>query len=420
MVAKRDFFLGILLLILPSALLVADFELTHWKYFKSIQLTGVSSKQVVSVALDNELISHTAFLEHEVRLIEGQASEVAFNLVADNDEILEENQINVAILNKAVLGEKYQQFICDLGAAGRITNRLVLETSSHNFVRRADVEGSGDGRNWLSLAKGLHIFDWSEGRRLKLEFPDSTYRFLKVLLWLDGGAPLDIQGAGVSRHEKISGELEPVPVALHSRLPQTPQKFSEWIYDFGHDRPLVNRCIFEVTKQNFRRRVELAVSDDITQWQPGPALEIFRTTLGDFKDEFTTLETNALNHRYLRIRILNGDDRPLEVTAISFRRFVRRVVFEFDPARSYRLFYGNSSAQHPSYDLTALESRSGPGSLTKGSLARQEVNPSYLEPLNRLPWSERHPRLLWAVLFIVVLLLGTLLIRSAKMMGKKS
>ena len=74
----------------------------------------------------------------------------------------------------------------------------------------------------------------------------------------------------------------------------------------------------------------------------------------------------------------------------------------------------------PSYDLTALESRSGPGSLTKGSLARQEVNPSYLEPLNRLPWSERHPRLLWAVLFIVVLLLGTLLIRSAKMMGKKS
>ncbi|MBZ5535309.1 MAG: DUF3999 domain-containing protein [Acidobacteriia bacterium] len=418
--AKQKVLIGIILLILSSALLVADFELTHWKYFKGIQLPGVSSKQIVSVSLDNELISHTASLEREVRLIEGEATEVAFNLVADNDEILEENQVNVAMVNKAVLGEKYQQFICDLGAGGRVTNRLVLETSSHNFVRRAEVEGSEDGRKWLSLAKGLHIFDWSEGRRLKLEFPDSTYRFLKVVLWLEGGVPLDIQGAAVSRHEKISGELEPVPVALHSHQLQTPQKFSEWLFDFGHDRPLVNRCTFDVSNPNFRRRVDLSVSEDITQWQPGPALEIFRTTSGEFKDEFTTLETNPLNHRYLRIRVMNGDDRPLGVTAISFRRFVRRVVFEFNPAQTYRLFYGNPAAQHPSYDLTAMESRSGPAVLSKGSLARQQSNPSYLEPRERLPWSERHPRLLWAVLLIVVLLLGTLLIRSAKLMGKKS
>lgn len=419
MTAKTGLVVGIILLVLSSALLVADFELAHWKYFKSVQLPGVSSKRIFSVPLDNELISHTAYLEREVRLIEGQASEVAFNLVADSDEILEENQVNVAVLNKAVLGGKYQQFICDLGAPGRITNRLVLETSSHNFVRRADVEGSEDGRKWLSLARGLHIFDWSEGRRLRLEFPDSTYRFLKVLLWLGGGAPLDILGAAVSRHEKKSGEVEPVPVALHSRQFQTPQKFSEWLFDFGHDRPLVNRCIFDVTNQNFRRRVDLAVSDDITQWQPGPALEIFRTTSGDFKDEFTTLETSALNHRFLRIRVMNGDDRPLDVTAISFRRFVRRVVFEFDPGRSYRLFYGNLSAQRPSYDLTALEPGSGTASLPKGSLARQEINPAYLEPRDRLPWSERHPRLLWAVLLVVVLLLATLLIKSVKLMGRK-
>ena len=417
--AKQKLLFGFIFFVLSSAVLVADFELAHWKYFKSVQLPGVSSKQIVSVTLDNELISHTASLEREVRLVEGQASEVAFNLVADSDEILEDNKVNVAVLNKAVLGGKYQQFICDLGAPGRVTNRLVLETSSHNFVRRADIEGSEDGRKWLSLARGLHIFDWSEGRRLRLEFPDSTYRFLKVLLWLDGGAPLDIQGAAVSRHEKISGELEPVPVALHSRQLQTPQRFSEWLFDFGHDRPLVNRCIFDVTNQNFRRRVDLAVSDDITQWQPGPTLEIFRTTSGGFKDEFTTVETNALNHRYLRIRIMYGDDRPLDVTSISFRRFVRRVVFEFNPTQSYRLFYGNPSAQLPSYDLAALEPGSGTTSLPKGSLARQEINPSYLEPRDRLPWSERHPRLLWTVLLIVVLLLAALLIRSVKLMGRK-
>jgi hypothetical protein len=420
MTAKDKLFLGFFLLLFSTLLLMADFELTHWRFFKPIQLPGVTSKALVSVAIDNDVISHSAYLESEARLVDAEDSEVPFNLVADSDEVLEQNQLNVTVLNKSVLEGKYQQFLCDLGTPGRITNRLMLETSSHNFVRRADVEGSEDRRKWFSLARGLHIFDWSEGRRLKIEFPDSTYRFLRVILWLDGGVPLTIEGAAVARHEKRSGELEPVPVALHSKQLQTPQKYTEWLFDFGHGRPLVNRCIFDVANQNFRRRVELAVSDDMTGWQPGPTLEVFRIRSGEFKDEFTTLETNALNHRYLRIRVMNGDDRPLQVNAITFRRFVHRVVFEFDPQKSYRLFYGNPSAQRPSYDLTAVESVSPTVSLVKGSLAVQQDNPSYLDPRERLPWSERHPHILWGVLIIVALLLGSLLFRSVKMMGGKS
>jgi Protein of unknown function (DUF3999) len=420
MIPKNKFILTLFLLGFSSVLLIADFELAHWKYYKRIQLPGVSSKTLVSVTVDNDVISHTAYLEREVRLIDGENSEVPFDLVADNDEVLEENQLHITLLNKSVFAGKYQQFICDLGTSGRTTNRLMLETSSHSFVRRADVEGSEDQRKWFSLVRGLHIFDWSEGRRLKLEFPDSTYRFLKVVLWLDGGEPLAIEGAAVARHERRSGELEPVPVTLHSKQAQTPQKDSEWLFDFGHGRPLVNRCIFDVTNQNFRRRVDLAVSNNMTQWEPGPTLEIFRIRSGDFKDEFTTLETNGLNHRYLRIHITNGDDRPLQVNAITFRRFVHRVVFERDPQKTYRLFYGNPSAQRPSYDLTVMESVSPIASLVKGKLAVQEDNPSYLDPRERLPWSERHPRFLWGVLLIVVFLLGTLLFRSVKMMGGKS
>ena len=420
MKAKWNPLWAILLFMITPALLLSDFELTHWKYFKTIQCAGVSSKAFVSIALDNEVISHAGSLERELRLIEGSSAEMPFDLVTDSDEVVEENRLKVNLFNRAVLEGKYQQLICDLGESEKVTNQLTLETPSRDFVRRADVEGSDDRQHWLSLAQGLHVFDWSEGRKLKLEFHDATYRYLKVVLWLDGGKPLDIQGATVSHQEKRSGELEPVPVALHSRQFQTPQKYSEWLYDFGHGHPLVNRCAFKVANPNFRRRVDLAVSDDLKCWQAGPSLEIFRTTGGQVKDEFTTLETNALNHRYLRIRVQYGDDRPLDIIEILFRRFVRRVVFEFNPSRSYRLFYGNPFAQRASYDLTAMELQSRLPSDAKGSLGPSQINPDFVEPQARQPWSEQHPRLLWTVLIVVVGLLIALLFKSVRsMMGGK-
>lgn len=416
---NRKRFLIAFVILISSGLLCADFEITHWKYFKAIRFASFTSKQIISVPIDQEVISQSDSLERELRVIEGLAGEVPFNLVVDSDELHEDNRIQLTVLNKSVLEGKYQQFICDLGPKTPLANQVVLETSSHDFVRRADIEGSDDRLKWFSLARGLHIFDWSEGRKLKLEFPQSAYRFLKVVLWLDGGKPLEIQSVAVSRHEKHSGELEAVAATLHSQVLHTPQKFSEWIYDFGHSHPLVNRCAFHVTNPSFRRRVDLSASDDAAQWVPGPSLEIFRTTGGDIQDEFTELETNALNHRYLRIRMFNGDDRPLAVTGIHFRRFVRRVVFEFDPQKSYRLFYANASAQRPSYDLTAVESGSRLTFLPQGRLGPPQTNPDYVSPKDRQPWSERYPRLLWAVLIAVVLLLVVLIMKSVKsMVGK--
>jgi hypothetical protein len=419
MAILRKFIISLGLFLAASVFLLADFELTHWKFFKPIQVVGVSSKQMVSIRLDNEVISQVSSVEGELRVIEGASAEVPFDSVADSDALIEDHRANAVLLNKSVLGEEYQQFVCDLGANPQVTNQMSVESSSRDFVRRVDVAGSDDLKKWFSLAKSLHIFDWSEGRKLKLDFPDSTYRYLKVILWLDGGKPLEIQSAVVSHHERRTGELENVPFTLRFAQRVTTEKFSEWIFDFGHQHPLLNRCTFDVSNSNFRRRVSLATSDDNAMWQPGPSLEIFRTTSGAFKDEFTEIETNALNHRYLRIRVFNGDDRPLSVNAIQFQRFVRRVLFEFEPQRSYRLFYANSEAQRPSYDLTALEPLRL-GKLLQGSLGSQQRNPDFLDARSRQPWSERHPRILWVVLIVVVILLAGLLLRSVKSMNAKA
>jgi hypothetical protein len=409
-----------LILFLASAALWADFELTHWRYFKSIQFKGAQLRQLISVPVDDPVLRNCHSLENELRVIESAAVETPFNIVSDSDEVIEDNRFPVTLLNKSVLQGQYQQFICDLGGPGRITNHMRLETPDKGFVRRADVDGSDDREKWFSLAKGLHIFDWSEGRKVSIEFPDSAYRYLRVLLWLDGSKPLAIDVVSVARHERREGELESVEAILRSHTPLTSGKFSEWVFDFVHGHPLVNRCVLDIANANFRRRLDLATSDDAQRWQPGPSLELFRTTSGEIKDEFTSVETNALNRRYLRIRVYNGDDRPLDVKGIRFHRFIRRIVFEYDPGKSYRLYYDNDSAHRPSYDLTAMESRSRQLALPQGKLGDQQANPDYVDPRERQPWTERHPRVLWGVLVAVVLLLGGLLLKSIMSMRGKA
>lgn len=402
------------------SVLWGDFDLTQWKYFKSIEVIGVEGKQWIAVRLDNDVIGNSEILERELRVIEGRSAEVPFYMATDRDEMGEAKKLDLTLLNQAVVEGRYQQFVCDLGSSGKTTNQILIETPNHDFVRRADVQGSDDLKHWLSLAKGLHVFDWAEGRTLKLQFPDATYRYLKVILWLDGEKPLEIQGAAVLRTIVRKGRLEAVGVKVLSKTLITPEKFSEWVYDFGQGRPLVSRLSFHVTNKNFRRRVELATSDDASHWVPGPQLEVFRVTADQQEDEFTSLESNALLHRYLRVRVFNGDDRPLEVTGMDFQRFVRQAVFEFDPQKSYRLFFNNPSAHAPSYDLTAINLSSGWDTLSSGKLASLETNRDYVEIKDRQPWTERHPYLLWGVLVFIAALLAVLMFKSVKSMGKKA
>lgn len=416
MMLTKRWILIFLLLLSATLVLRADFDLTQWKYVKSILLQNVSGRQLVSILIDNDVISRTDSLEKELRVVEGRSGEVPFNVIADRDEMGEVRTMKAALVDRGVRPGRYQQFICDLGAAGEVSNRLSIVTSSRDFVRRVDLESSDDRQHWLSLAKGLHVFDWSEGRKLKVEFPDSTSRYLKVFLWLDGGKALDIQGAEVSFVKDKEGQLEPAPATLRSKTLSSPEKFSEWVFDFGYGHPLVNRCEFIVGNANFRRRVDLTTSNDVQKWSAGPSLDIFRRSGGDFKDEFTVLETNALNHRYLRIRIFNGDDRPLQVRDIRFQRFVRRVVFEFDPRKSYRLFYGNPAAHRPSYDLAAMEPGPGLDALRQGRLGDEQRNVDFVGPRDRRAWTDRHPAVLWAALIAVVLLLAGLLLRSVRSM----
>lgn len=115
----------------------------------------------------------------------------------------------------------------------------------------------------------------------------------------------------------------------------------------------------------------------------------------------------AGRHRVIRLRIRNRDDAALPIAGATVMAAVERIAFEAAPGRRYRLSYGDPRRVAPSYDLA----RTAGDPALFAARARESV----LGPPVRarddaavLPWTDRHPALLWGGLVAVVVALGAL------------
>jgi len=112
--------------------------------------------------------------------------------------------------------------------------------------------------------------------------------------------------------------------------------------------------------------------------------------------------------RVVRLRLRNRDDRPLRVTNVSVVVPVERLLFEAADD-DYTLTYGAPKLMAPTYDLArTLDDEPATSVATLGPPVRRDV------VADVLPWTERHPVLLWAGLLMVVAALGAVTWRALR------
>jgi len=91
---------------------------------------------------------------------------------------------------------------------------------------------------------------------------------------------------------------------------------------------------------------------------------------------------------------------------------LRKLLFKYEPSKTYKLYYGNPRAHFPEYDIEALFPYLEIKELPQATLGNQIKNPLFKETLPPPPpFTERYPWLLPVVLIIVVLILLWLIIR---------
>jgi hypothetical protein len=113
--------------------------------------------------------------------------------------------------------------------------------------------------------------------------------------------------------------------------------------------------------------------------------------------------------RVVRVRVLNGDDRPLVFERVTVQVPVERLLFEAEREGEYRLTYGAADLEAPEYDLVrTLDPAAEAPRAELGPPVRLEIEADVL------PWTERHPALLWGGLLVVVAALGAVTWRALR------
>src|SRR3989344_321474 len=113
--------------------------------------------------------------------------------------------------------------------------------------------------------------------------------------------------------------IETVPVTVRD-LGIKAGEYTQFIADLGRSGILHNSITIQTSSVNFRRQVEVEVSDDLTNWllakKSTEGSYIYDYSL-DFKAKNTTVYYPQSTARFLRIKILDNGEEPIKVTGAS-------------------------------------------------------------------------------------------------------
>ncbi len=387
----------------------------RWQFQAEIEaLPAGDAARFVRVGLTPELLSQADPDWSDLRLVDDSGVERPFVLQSLEDRVFETlHPLN--IINQGT-ADGFQQVVCDLGEEPSLSNQIRLETAARNFHFRVQVLGSPDAAEWLLLRDRIHVFHHEdpEASNYRVSFPDTSYRYLKLILWLEGNEPISISAVRVARVDRREVPVEQLEARVLAVSQNPDRRSTDLELDLTLPNQHLTRARLEVDDDNFRRSAEFAFQDEQGRWVPAGAGSIYRFTAEETVEQRLEIPLSDFNHRRARLRIWNADSPPLAVRRVLFERPPHVLIFRAEPGRPYWLLAGNPEAYHPNYDLDLAVRRLDVLDLPQIRLGPVTANPNYRPSVPELPWTERYPVLLWAGLAAGGLLLLWLLRRTLR------
>jgi hypothetical protein len=404
---------------------VASPEIRYFRYERPLQNIPSQPAQACLV-LDTGIFAHAAPQLADLRLYHNSTETPYVVHFAAPIEVVEKP---LPPLNLGMRGGQ-TVFDADLHEVQHETkySDIELAVTGENFIATVTVSGGREQAESNETKLGSYtIFDLTRqklGRSTVLHLPESDFQYL---------------------HFQITGPLSPESITGLSvvRLPISQPKYetvaeSSHIVQKGHSSILeftvpahlpVDRVAFMPGAEpaNFSRNVRITVTP-VTQSPPtdtaespqtiasGNLLRVHRTQSGHKIDEerlaIDAPWTDFGRPEKWTITIDNGDDIPLQLASVQLQMLARNLCFEATGGAGYALFYGDPALSAPRYDYSTLFSMQADASSI--SAGPEQSNPEFQPRPDDRPLTERHPALLWAALVIVIVLLGTIALRSAK------
>ncbi len=378
----------------------------------------------VAVRLDRDVYEGARRDLGDLRVLDAGGREVAF-VVDRASPGGRAADVRPAVRNRGWRRDGAATAVLDFG--GRVAKRrLELRLSGDNFRRLVAVEGGEGGAAWTTLVDEAWVFAIpgpGPFRHEALDLPENDFPLLRVVVSPspDEKARPAIEDAfvpGDGRPRRPEERLE-----LRWSEAQDAASRETWLtLDLGARHQPLEAVWLDVADERFLREVRVEARREPRTpgapvgWEEIGRGQVHRLEHAGRRRECLRVEARG-RERSLRLRVRNRDDRPLRVRGVVALVPVERLVFEAEAPGAYRLTYGSADRPAPVYDLarTAGDLEAWAEAARPGSLgpARRLASPAGED----VPWTERHPALLWAGLLAVVVALGGLTLAALRRAG---
>ncbi len=227
-------------------------------------------------------------------------------------------------------------------------NEIKLALPAENFLKKIEVYGSYDGIQWEKIGSAqVYRVDDLIKDRIDLSKPEkfSYYRIIilnnteniqfQALQLIDKNLRRD--WAAFQRTTRLNFEI--INKTDHSLL------------TINNSRNLKIKRLSLAVTGNFNRKY--LVYSDRDMEQPLQSGFIYNLKFQDLNISETAIELadNLCSSPVIKLKIINLDNRPLRITDLQIEYYIDQIIFEDSGTPPYRLYFGNSKARHPVYDM---------------------------------------------------------------------
>lgn len=285
-------------------------------------------------------------------------------------------------------------------------NQIKLEFEQENFDWKIDLEGSNNQTEWFSILENYRILSIKNSQTnyqfTQVDFPDSKYKFYH--LKIKANEQPKLSETKIWEQKKNEGDFKIAVIKNLKKSLNAKEKLSIIEVELQNKIPVSSVKINIGNIFDYYRPIKIETLRDSVKTESGWHYNyetVTQETLSSLeKNEFYLGNTLA---KKIRITIENGNNQPLEIKNIETKSAVYFLLARFTEKGNYDLFYGNSKAEKPFYDIENFQENI-PKNPTEITLGKEEINPEFnietKSPLfeNKL-W-------LWVLMGIIIVVLG--------------
>lgn len=406
-------------------------QIEQWQYFKDVNISGNPQKgDLVKITLDQDVFSNAKEDLGDLRVTDDNLIEVPYKLIIERSAFSQENIYPVVVINNSYNSDgKYNIFVVDFGQGGFLNSSLNILTSSENFKRTVEISGSNDMNGWNILKNNGYIYDYTDrvgnfkAQNTKVDYPENAFRYIQVKIFDGGETPLSITGAQVSKIKR-SESKETVFSPKYDVVENSLKKITEVVVDLGKKGWPTSNITLASPDENFNREILVYESSDKNNWRRVGESYIFNYNTPKFVGSNLEVGYSETRERYLKIEIFNGDNSPINISGISTKTILRSIAFQYGvntAGNAYKLYYGNSKADFPQYDLEKFFSYLDTGIYFSSSLSAEQINSFYAKEVPpEAPLTERIPYLVPGVLVLAIAMMGLMVFKFIKKVGTEN